>query len=82
MESSEYQGKEDLERGGDRVTACTSSLEALAPFRSEPDGYDLVIIDLTISNLTGTAVACELLKRRAVVPIVLTTGFGRPMSEE
>jgi two-component system, cell cycle sensor histidine kinase and response regulator CckA len=81
MESSEYQGKEDLERGGDRVTACTSSLE-LAPFRSEPDGYDLVIIDLTISNLTGTAVACELLKRRAVVPIVLTTGFGRPMSEE
>ena len=75
-------GKKVLEQGGYRVTACTSPLEALAAFRSEPDGYDLVITDLTMPNLTGTALAGELLKLRADVPIILTTGFGRLMSQD
>jgi CheY-like chemotaxis protein len=52
-------------------------LDALTAFRSDPDGYDLVITDPTMPNLTGTALAAELLKLRADVPIVLTTGFGR-----
>ena len=73
-------GKKVLEQAGYRVTACTSPLEALAMFRLKPDGYDLVITDLTMPNLTGTALAGELLKLRADVPIVLTTGFSGLMS--
>ena len=75
-------GKKVLEHGGFRVTACTSPLDALAAFRSNPDGYDLVITDLTMPNLTGTALAAELLKLRADIPIILTTGFSRLMSED
>jgi PAS domain S-box-containing protein len=75
-------GKKVLEQGGYRVTACTSPLDALAAFRSDPDGYDLVITDLTMPNLTGTALAVELLTLRADVPIILTTGFARLMSQE
>jgi CheY-like chemotaxis protein len=75
-------GKKVLEHGGYRVTACTSPLEALAAFRSNPDGYDLVITDLTMPNLAGTALAAELLKLRGDIPIILTTGFGRLMTED
>jgi FixJ family two-component response regulator len=42
----------------------------------------LVITDLTMPNLTGTDLAAELLKLRADVPIILTTGFGRLMTED
>lgn len=42
-----------LEKLGYSVTTRTSSIEALALFRSKPDGFDLVITDMTMPNLTG-----------------------------
>ena len=51
-----------LRRLGYEVVATTSSMEALAIFRKEPDTFDLVITDYTMPNLTGMDLAVELLK--------------------
>ena len=53
-----------LSRLGYEVVATTSSMEALAIFRKEPDAFDLVITDYTMPNLTGMDLAVELLKVR------------------
>ena len=69
-------GKDMLERLGYMVCARTSSYEALKAFKAQPDKYDLVITDMTMPELTGEELACELKKLRKDIPIILCTGFG------
>ena len=69
-------GKEILEPLGYKVTTKTSSLEALQTFRSEPGSFDLVIMDMTMPELTGRDLAKECLAIRADIPIILCTGFS------
>ena len=71
-----------LSRLGYEVVATTSSMEALAIFRKEPDAFDLVITDYTMPNLTGMDLAVELLKVRATIPIILCTGHSETVSPE
>ncbi len=61
---------------GYQVTAKTSSLEALALFRSQPDAFDLVITDQTMPDMTGMQLAEELLGIRPDLPIILCTGYS------
>ena len=68
-----------LEHAGYRITATTSSREALTAFAAEPNRYDLVITDLTMPYLTGSDLASAVLKLRPGIPIILTTGFGGSM---
>ncbi len=65
-----------LEGMGYRVNAQTNSLEALETFRSNPDGFDLVITDLTMPQMTGLELAQELLRIRPHLPIILCTGYS------
>ena len=74
--------KQRLSRLGYEVVATTSSMEALAIFRKEPDAFDLVITDYTMPNLTGVDLAIELLKARATIPIILCTGQSDTISPE
>jgi len=69
-------GNEMLESLGYRVTAVTSSREALEIFRAAPDRFDLVVTDLTMPELTGRSLARHLIEIRADLPIVLCTGFS------
>ncbi|MBP7529677.1 MAG: response regulator, partial [Syntrophorhabdaceae bacterium] len=71
-----------LTRLGYNVVATTSSMDALHIFRQGPDGFDLVITDQTMPNLTGTELAAELLNVRANIPILLCTGHGDKVSLE
>ena len=71
-----------LSRLGYEVVATTSSMDALAIFRKEPDTFDLVITDYTMPNMTGTDLAVELLKVRATIPIILCTGQSDTVSPE
>ncbi len=75
-------GKEVLEELGYEVTTRTSSLEALEAFRAAPSRYDVVITDQTMPNLSGEALAREILRIRPDIPIVLCTGFSQTMTEE
>jgi len=71
-----------LERFGYRVTARADSLEALALFEKDPDGFDLVITDLTMPKMTGVQLAEALLRIRGDIPIILCTGFSEMVSGE
>ena len=71
-----------LNRLGYEVVATTSSMDALAIFRKEPESFDLVVTDYTMPNMTGMDLAVELLKVRATIPIILCTGHSEPVSPE
>lgn len=71
-----------LERLGYRVTAHTGSVEALNTFRSDPDGFDLVISDMTMPNMTGDKLAEALNAVKPGIPVIICTGFSEKMSPE
>jgi PAS domain S-box-containing protein len=75
-------GKKILKRLGYQVDVRTGSLEALEAFRIKPHGYDLVITDLTMPNMTGDRLAREILSIRPDIPIILCTGFSQVVSSE
>jgi PAS domain S-box-containing protein len=75
-------GKAILERIGYMVTAMTDSTEALKTFSSNPDEFDLVITDQTMTNLTGVELAKELLKIRPHIPVIICTGHSEAVSPE
>lgn len=70
-----------LEKLGYRVTATTSSVEALEVFRAEPGGFDLVITDMNMPHLTGSQLARSILEHRADIPVVLCTGYSEMIGE-
>lgn len=70
-----------LERLGYKVTARTSSIEALEAFRNAPEAFDLVITDMTMPNMTGKELTMELKKIRPDIPIILCTGFSDQIDE-
>jgi two-component system, cell cycle sensor histidine kinase and response regulator CckA len=71
-----------LERIGYKVVATTSSAKALAEISAHPDGFDLVITDQTMPELTGIELAQEVMKIRPDIPIVLCSGYSAVVSEE
>ena len=71
-----------IERLGYKVTARTSSIEALEAFRANPDRFDLVITDFTMPNMTGMELAKELLKLRSDILIILCTGYSEHINED
>jgi CheY-like chemotaxis protein len=66
--------KELLERIGYKVTAETNSLKALEIFRNQAETFHAVITDQSLSNMTGTQLAAEILTIRPDMPIVLCAG--------
>jgi len=74
-------GKRMLEALGYDVVTRTSSVEALELFKSQPDGFDMVITDMTMPTMTGDKLAREMMSIRSDLPIILCTGFSARMSE-
>jgi CheY-like chemotaxis protein/anti-sigma regulatory factor (Ser/Thr protein kinase) len=75
-------GREMLGYLGYSVETRTSSVDALALFRANPDRFDMVITDMTMPNMTGDKLAVELMGIRADIPVVLCTGYSEKMLEE
>jgi len=74
--------KKNLESLGYDVVVRNSSRDALELFKSLPHEFDLVITDMTMPNMTGDALAKELLSIRPDLPIILCTGFSANIDEE
>ena len=74
-------GSRILEYLGYEVVATRCSKEALALFRAEPDGFDLVITDMTMPHMTGDKLVREMMKIRTDIPVILCTGHSRLVSE-
>jgi nitrogen-specific signal transduction histidine kinase/CheY-like chemotaxis protein len=75
-------GKLLLESLGYRVVSKTSSVDALKTFRSDPEGFDLVITDTTMPGLRGEELAKEIIAFRPDMPIILCTGFSELVDEK
>jgi PAS domain S-box-containing protein len=75
-------GKAMLERLGYRVTAVSSSPEALEMFRSYPDDFDIVITDQTMPRMTGDRIAKHMLDIRPDLPVILVTGLSESITVE
>ncbi|MGB0908821.1 MAG: response regulator [Nitrospirales bacterium] len=75
-------GQELLTHLGYSVTVRTSSVEALALFRNNPQRFDMVITDQTMPTMPGDALSRELLRIRPDLPIILCTGFSHVVSAE
>lgn len=75
-------GCELLESLGYRVTATSSSLEALQLFKANPAAFDLVITDMTMPKLTGKQLAEKIFGVRPDIPIILCTGFCDLLNEK
>ncbi|MBI9077584.1 MAG: PAS domain S-box protein [Desulfatibacillum sp.] len=65
-----------LERMGYRVTARTSSPEALELFKENPQSFDLIITDMTMPDMTGAQLTIEMRKIRSDIPVIICTGFS------
>jgi PAS domain S-box-containing protein len=53
-----------------------SSAAALAAFRTNPDGFDAVLTDEVMPDLTGTELAQSIRAIRPAIPILLMTGYS------
>ena len=71
-----------LEGQGYLVTSKNSPFAALDVLRAEPEAFDLVITDLTMPGMDGAKLGEELLKIRPQLPMILTSGYSRTMTEE
>jgi len=66
---------------GYKVTATTSSIEALKLFQENPGMYDLIITDMTMPGMTGDKLAQKIMEIRSDMPIILCTGYSEHVSE-
>ena len=67
---------------GYKVIAKISSLEAFKVFRANPEGFDLVITDMTMPGITGDKLAIEMMKIQPDIKVILCTGFSEHITEE
>lgn len=68
-----------LTKIGFEVSARNSPLAALELFRQNPSGFDAVITDLTMPELSGLELATEIKKTEPDIPIILLTGYGKEL---
>lgn len=66
---------EMLEGMGYTVVSSQDPEEALKMVRKEPDRFHLIITDLTMPGMVGTALAGAIHEIRAELPVILCTGF-------
>ena len=71
-----------LERLGYKVTSKTDSEEALEEFSARPEGFDLVITDMTMPKITGDRLARRLMDINPQIPVIMCTGFNEAITEE
>jgi PAS domain S-box-containing protein len=71
-----------LEKLGYKVTSKTSPLEAYEVFRADPQGFDIVITDMTMPAMTGDELIFKIRTIRPDIPAILCTGYSELITEE
>ncbi len=67
---------------GYQVATSGNGADAFEEFKACPEKYDLIITDQTMPKMQGTELAREVLKIRADIPIILSTGFSDTVDEK
>ena len=71
-----------LQTLGYKVTGFSSSRKALAHFLKNPEGFDVLITDLTMPGLTGVELCVEVKKISPDFPVILCTGYSEKLTVE
>ena len=74
--------RQRLERLGYQVKSTTRPLQALEWFSADPDGFDVIITDMTMPRMTGDRLTKEILTIRPQMPVIICTGYSERMSEK
>lgn len=69
--------KDILENCGYRVTTASGGEEGITIYKDTPEAFDLVLIDMTMPNLSGRETFQKLKEVNSSVVAVLTSGFGQ-----
>jgi CheY-like chemotaxis protein len=64
-----------LRRFGFAPRSFALPVEALKAFKADPDGFSVVISDLTMPEMTGLELCQQILAIRPGIPIILTSGY-------
>jgi CheY-like chemotaxis protein len=67
---------------GYKVEVRTCPIEALEAFRANPQGFDLVLTDMTMPQMTGMKMAKQMITIRPDIPVILCTGFSDQINED
>lgn len=67
---------------GYSITAATDGDAAFQQFCTDPQGFDLIITDQTMPNMTGVELARKILKIRPDIPVILCTGYSEMVDEK
>jgi len=71
-----------LTRLGYEVVTATEPEEALAMFQSNPERFDLVITDMTMSRMNGVKLSERLKELRQDIRVIICTGHSPLIDEE
>ena len=71
-----------LEKFGYEVTGLSSSVEAAQVFVANPSGFDLLITDMTMPEMTGAELAEKVLEIRPDLPIIICSGYSENVNRE
>ena len=71
-----------LKSHGYRVYEFTNAVEAFQEFQQQPKKYDLVLTDMTMPFMTGSALAQKMMDIRPDLPIILLTGHSDLVNRE
>jgi signal transduction histidine kinase/CheY-like chemotaxis protein len=69
-----------LTRLGYKVVCKDSSIDALEAIKADPHGFDLVISDMTMPNMTGDQLALKIMGIKPTLPIIICTGFSETIT--
>ncbi|MFT3711835.1 MAG: ATP-binding protein [Archangium sp.] len=71
-----------LETLGYRTTVFDDPREALSAFRASPTGFDAVLTDLSMPQMSGEDFTRKLRELRPEVPVIVSSGMASELDEE
>ena len=75
-------GRRMLESLGYEVCVCGNGQDALATFRRDSRGFDLIITDCAMPRMSGETLVGAIRAIRQDMPVVMCTGFSETMTED
>ncbi|MFO7569463.1 MAG: ATP-binding protein [Smithellaceae bacterium] len=61
------------------ITACSDSRKALSIYQSDPDGFDLIITDMTMPKISGRELTHQIAKIKPDQSIIMCSGYSEYM---
>ena len=58
------------------VVTASNGLDGLKAYENDPSGFDLIITDLVMPNISGVAIISLVKKKSPATPVIAITGWG------